>query len=488
MMRMRFLLFALAAALVLAAGCVMDRGGYQDSRVYDRALYGSVARRAFECQSPARNPVIVIHGLMGARLTDGESGETVWGVFSVSGLRNRANDRLLAHPMGLNVPLNELHNPVTSAGLLEQSEIQVMGMSFNFSNYAELIRILEGAGYVSGDAPLPDGIRYPTLFIFDYDWRRDISENAVLLGQFIAEKRRMLREEYRRLYGLEDFPVKFDLIGHSMGGLVAGYYLRYGGVRFPDDPQAEFPVTWAGSGDVDKVIMVGTPNAGYLDTALEITGGMKLSSGAPLIPPAVFATFPSMYQMLPDPASGAIVASDGSVPDLWDVNVWTEMQWGLADPAEDEELTGILPEVSDPEERRAIALDHLRKCLLRAEIFRKLMRVTPEDQPDDVKFFLIAGDALETNHTALVGGDGSLSVIRREAGDGKITAASARYDLRDGGEWAPYVESPIRWQSVCYLQGGHMGIMNSPAFESNLLYILMAWPNRSVRELWEKIR
>ncbi len=486
-MMKRFPIAAVLGLLALA-GCVMDRGGYQDSRVYGRALYGSVARRAFASQSPARNPVIVIHGLMGARLTDTASGENVWGIFSVSGLRNRANDRLLAHPMGLQVPLNELCNQVKPAGLLEQSEIQVMGMSFNFSNYAELIQILERAGYVPENAPLPDGIRYPTLFVFFYDWRRDISENAAALGAFIAEKRRLLQEEYRRIYGLEDYNIQFDLIGHSMGGLVAGYYVRYGGIRFPDDPRAEFPVTWAGSEDVDKVIMVGTPNAGYLDTVLEITGGVKLSSGAPVIPPAVFATFPSMYQMLPDPATGAIVTADGGVPDLWDVNVWAEMQWGLADPAGEEELAALLPDVSDPAERRAIALDHLRKCLLRAEIFRRLMRITPEEQPDDVKFFLIAGDALETNHTAAVGSDGSISVVNREAGDGKITAASARYDLRDGGEWAPFVESPINWQSVCYLQGGHMGIMNSPAFESNLLYILMAWPNRSLRELWEKIR
>ena len=139
-------------------------------------------------------------------------------------------------------------------------------------------------------------------------------------------------------------------------------------------------------------------------------------------------------------------------------------------------------------ERREIALDHLQKCLRRGKLFRKHMRCQPEDPPEDVKIFLIAGDALETNRTIGIDRNGKMHIIAKDHGDGKITCARARYDLNTGGEWMPFARSPIQWSGVCYLPGGHMGIMNSPVFNSNLVNILTSWPSRAQLNTWERLQ
>jgi triacylglycerol esterase/lipase EstA (alpha/beta hydrolase family) len=57
-------------------------------------------------------------------------------------------------------------------------------------------------------------------------------------------------------FGIKDHDVKFDIVAHSMGGLVARYYLRYGTQDLP--PDGSLPeLTWAGAQYVDNLIMVG---------------------------------------------------------------------------------------------------------------------------------------------------------------------------------------------------------------------------------------
>ncbi len=475
-----------AVILFVAGGCVTESGSYQDAKVYPKALYGEVVQRSFRYEGPGRNPVIVIHGFLGAQLVDDHDGELVWGRFSLGEMLRGSNYRKLTHPMKFGVPLRELQSDVKPTALLEKSEIQFLGFQISMDNYDVLVNSLAAAGYVPDTRLLPQDKHFYSQFIFYYDWRRDIAENAAKLAGFIQEKRQYLQRQYLELYGLSDYDVHFDLIGHSMGGLVARYYLRYGAEPLPEDEDAAFPLTWAGSRYVDKVVVIGTPNAGYVDTLIEMTAGLRLVSGAPAYEPAVVGSFVSAYQMLPDAGRGHVVWSDnGEEVDYFHPEVWETLNWGLASPAEDSWLARILPETESAEERRKIALDHLRKCLKQARIFKRVM-LEYGDPPENVAVYLIAGDAVETNHTLGVDRkNGKIEVLRREAGDGKVTAASARLDLRDGGEWVPFAVSPIDWTGVFYLQGGHMGIMNGDAFASNLRYVLLAWPTayqRSHRE------
>ena len=80
-------------------------------------------------------------------------------------------------------------------------------------------------------------------------------------------------------------------------GLVSRYYLRYGTADLPTEG-AKPDITWAGSKFVDRLIILGTPNAGYLDTILEMQNGTEV----PPFPPALLGTWPTYYQMMPVPS------------------------------------------------------------------------------------------------------------------------------------------------------------------------------------------
>jgi pimeloyl-ACP methyl ester carboxylesterase len=67
--------------------------------------------------------------------------------------------------------------------------------------YAPVIAHLHKLGYREG----------VNLFIFDYDWRRSAFDNAAKLESFVREK---IPDPFQR----------FDILAHSMGGLVARIY------------------------------------------------------------------------------------------------------------------------------------------------------------------------------------------------------------------------------------------------------------------------
>jgi hypothetical protein len=180
-----------------------------------------------------------------------------------------------------------------------------MGFSFEENAYLNLVNILQSGGYQAEGFPLAPGKTYNTLFQFAYDWRRDLQWNASKLHEFINEKRKYMQEQYRVMYGVKDHDVQFDLMGHSMGGLVSRYYLYFGNSDLPPDGQKP-EVTWAGSKYVDRLFILGTPNAGYLDTVLEMQKGTDL----PPFPPALLGTWPTYYQMMPAPSMRSVVYAE----------------------------------------------------------------------------------------------------------------------------------------------------------------------------------
>ena len=67
----------------------------------------------------------------------------------------------------------------------------------------------------------------------------------------------------------------------------------------------------------------------------------------------------------------------------------------MADPNQDDVLQNLLPEVKDRESRLRIALDHQRKCVLRARQLHAALDI-PAAPPASVTLHLFAGDAIET--------------------------------------------------------------------------------------------
>lgn len=104
-------------------------------------------------------------------------------------------------------------------------------------NYDGIIQSFENAGYVEGT----------DLFVFPYDWRKPLSSLADDLNSFIVSK---------------NLTEKADLIGHSMGGLVARSYAQKYGVD-----------------SVNKIMTVGSPNMGVID-AYGLWEGAQIWGGA----------------------------------------------------------------------------------------------------------------------------------------------------------------------------------------------------------------
>ena len=466
-------IFFTLSLVIFIVGCAPTAvGSYDSMRLFPESLPGSLAREIANYEGPTRRPIVVVHGLLGARLLNTATNTTVWGVFSARSF-NSAFYRDLSHPMWRGSPLKQLRDSIIPTEFLLNAEINLLGMTFERQGYAHMINMLKSAGYTLEGEPLPEGKGYHTLFLFAYDWRRDPVENAANLGRFIKAKHNQLGNIYHERYGTDPEALKFDVIAHSMGGLVARYFLMYGERDLPMDGTPPM-LDWGGSKYISRLAILGTPNAGYLDTVIEMTSGLSIAPTAPIIPPAVLATMPSYYAMLPaNDAGGVVLDADGNHLDIFDPKVWIRHRWGLADPSQDAVLQVLMPGVPDRAVRHAIAIDHMEKCLDRARNLSIALSVDLPPPPH-VRMALFAGDAVRTSSVCRVNrATGRPAVTAYDIGDGKVLASSARYDRFHGTDWRLQYDSPIKWDSTIYLPAAHMGITGSNTFTANLLGFLL---------------
>ncbi len=448
---------------------------------------GSLYNREARYHDTKRNPVIVIPGIMGSKLIQQGTGRIVWGAFSGDYADPSKADgaRLFALPMKRGVALRDLHDDVVSDGALDRIKVSVLGLPVELNAYVNILGTLGVGGYrdqtLGSLGKIDYGTDHYTCFQFDYDWRRDIVDNAQRLDEFIREKRKFVQGNLKEQYGAGEYPVKFDIVAHSLGGLLTRYYLRYGGADLPGDGSVP-EVTWAGAKNVEHAILVGAPNAGSPVVLEQLVWGTKFAFFLPRYPAAVLGTMPAMYELLPRKRHRRVI--DGSDPDgegldIYDPLLWERLHWGLADPRQDGVLAELLPGVKDVEERRAIAFDHLEKCLKRAKQFHEAMDQAARP-PAGTKLYLMAGDAVETLSQLTVDmSNGTMKVSGYEAGDGTVGRSEALLDERmglDEEEWTPRVQTPIAWSQVMFLFTDHLGLTSDHAFTDNVLYILLEEP------------
>ncbi|MBI4603483.1 MAG: hypothetical protein HY721_16145 [Planctomycetes bacterium] len=474
-MRRRVFLAIAATWFALAAGCA-------PRRLPD---LGELYNRAAQYHGERRNPVILIPGILGSRLIDSKTGRVIWGAFSgdYADPRDPEGARLCALPMREAVRLEEMRDTAVPGGVLDRLRFPIFGLPGELKAYAEILRTLGAGGYRDEDLGLFGAIDYGeghfTCFQFPYDWRRDNVENARRLHAFILEKRAYVQAELKRRFGVEGYDVKFDIVAHSMGGLIARYYLRYGTADLPADGSLP-PVTWEGSKHVAKAVLIGTPNAGSLEGFKDLVEGLELGFFLPSYEAAIVGTMPSVYQLLPRSRHGALADADSAKPpmDVFDPELWIRMGWGLASRDQDRVLEALLPDAGDPATRRRIALDHLAKCLKRARQFTSALDV-PTSPPPGVSLYLVVGDALPTDAVMSVNArTGARAVVEKRPGDGSVLRSSALLDERVGGAWEPTLVSPICWKQVLFLFTDHLGLTKDPAFTDNVLFFLMERPRQ----------
>lgn len=441
---------------------------------------GKLYNKSAQYHHVDRNPVVLIPGFTGSKLVDQKTGQIVWGAFG-GGSVNPATPRgarLIALPMKEGVFLKDLKDEVIPKGVLEQVKVKLWGLPVYLNAYINILRTLGAGNYYDQQFAQATGMYYGkghyTCFQFSYDWRRDIAENAQRLHEFLMAKRAYVQREIEKEFGIKDYDVKFDLVAHSMGGLLARYYLEFGAQELPEDGRIP-PVTWEGARYVEKLVMIGTPNAGTIEVLGDLVEGVRFSIFLPEYEPAVLGTMPALYELLPRKRHHMVVnAHDPNESiDLLDPELWRKMNWGLVSESQQHVLQMLLPEVSDPQERKRIAFDHLKKSLKKAKQFMETMD-QPAVPPLGVSIYLFAGDAEPTAAVVSVDTDtGSLKVVKKEPGDGTVLRASALLDERVGQRWVPYLESPIHWTSTHFLFTDHSGLTKDTAFTDNLLFLLL---------------
>ena len=481
---------------LLSVGCASPRSALPKIA----ELYSEAAK------SHTRNPVIVIHGLLGARLQQRSTGKTVWGAFTGDGINPNSESGVQALALPMRPPYSGIDRDadevdVIAAGPLEAIELSFLFTVLSVEVYANIIRTLGAGGYTDNVVLDPLSPAYSedhfTCFTFFYDWRRDNVENAIALGGFIEERRAYIRktagrriemlrevgepaelEEARALEAWIARGIRFDVVAHSMGGLVSRYYLRYGANDLPEDGSLP-DVTWAGAQDIDRLIMVGTPNFGAMDALRNLVEGFSPAFILPHFHQTLIGTMASIYQLLPRSRHKLVLDDAGREMgmDLFDVEVWERNGWGLLDPDGQRYRDWMLHDVA-PQDRHGVTKAYLQWCLERAEQFHAALDQRPATSCRS-RVFLFASDTEDTiTRVRMRDRGGRLTPSFDGAslygpGDVTVPRYSAVADERAGRMKPMWLDSPVPWTNVTFLADDHVGLTSNPHFSNNTLFVLL---------------
>jgi pimeloyl-ACP methyl ester carboxylesterase len=397
-------------------------------------------------------PTVVVPGILGSRLVDPD-GDEAW-----LNLANAFGHRDLRLPLRL--PLRESRDLLRPSGLLGVDT--VLPRVFGFTEYADLVDLLEGAGF--GPGPQKGGLSY---HIFAYDWRRDLVESARALGDAL--------DTLAEAHG--DPLARFNLIGHSMGGLVARYYLRYGGA----EPRDDLPVTWAGARRIRGLALVATPNGGSIPALNAVLVGERVGLSYTTLAAPVIARMPSIYQLCPPAGTRPLLDRRGERldADLHDVATWKRFGWGPFAPARNR----VRPPNADAVDSRDDPRAFLAAALDRAAAFHHALARTPAT-PCPAQAVLLGGDCLPTLARAIVsdlpGQPPRLEPVTRresewmfEAGDGRVTRDSVLASHLPTAALSEIGSGVPEASQVFFGSADHHGIYQERTFQNLLLRMLL---------------
>lgn len=301
-------------------------------------------------------PLILVPGLLGSRLcrpdpANPKETQVVWG--TVASLRQFPTIRV-QHEIGSK-------DDIVPCGIV--SEIVYLGI-YSQNVYAPILRHLEQIGYRKDR----------DLFIFAYDWRRSVFDNAVSLESFVREK---VPEG------------KVDLVGHSLGALVARVYVmeRDGRNRVARLFSAGAP--FQGSVKVFQTVQKGW---GPLNTVMGGLDGFRRT----------ILSWPSVFELMPryrECCDGAGTAFNPSKADIWKA-----LRWEGVD-------TEIMPDLGTTFSR-----------------VRRLEKLIGKPMPAGVEDVLLVGVDQRTPIRAAFNGNGNTFALKVQttwSGDGTVIRDSA---------------------------------------------------------------
>lgn len=264
-------------------------------------------------QESGKPPIIVIPGVTGSNLVNA-SGKTVW--FSLK--RDKEDDIRL--PMTSAI-LAANRDSLRSTDIIRKVEVPILP---DVEVYQSLVDELRERGYTEAKWDKP--VATDVFYVFGYDWRRDNVEAARLLVRRMTAAKRTLRKP----------DLKFDILAHSMGGLIARYAAMYGGA----EPSARPSPSWAGAAHIRKLLLFGTPNEGSMNSFEALLTGYPIVADRKLpfiddLRPEDVMTNPSAFQLLPHQPSVRFLDEDLNPMqvDLYNIDTWLKYRWGaLSDP------------------------------------------------------------------------------------------------------------------------------------------------------------
>ena len=456
---------------------------------------------ASEMKRPTgKNPIIVIPGVLGSRLVNSKTGEVAWP--KVTG----TNSQFIALPI-TSTNFADNRDDLIATEIVDRAKFFRLTPEIGFYDFL-LTALEQSGGYQRGsmENPASHGDR-DTYYVFPYDWRRDNVESARLLMQkIVALKQKLNRPDLR-----------FDILAHSMGGLVARYAAMYGDqdVLEASEPKPD----WAGAQHFARLIMFGTPNSGSMDALSTLLNGYsvlgtnwpRLNLLEALDKDAVFTT-PSAYQLLPH-AGYARFFDEQLNPlalDIFDAATWQKYGWSIAHDAafkldeqkKFEQTRKKLKKKKTPdaetqlneleiarERMLAARTPFLQAALARAVKFHRALDVTSA-APSTLRFYLFGGDCEPTLEAAITGNfKGQLqtffrtgralgnSDLRRRAaalmfapGDGRVTRHSLFGLHLNGQGLASILPRPELATFHCE---GHGDLPLNATLQNNLLTVLM---------------
>jgi pimeloyl-ACP methyl ester carboxylesterase len=227
------------AALTLAG--VFFAGVYANSKIFAPDLRRLYMESMVVTDQP---PVIFIHGVLGSRLKDTQTKEDVW---------PGAISRLFSHDYSdaaYEIDPETLE-PKPSNAVPYDIFDGAAGKDF----YGKIVHTLsEIGGYKLSKIGHKVNPTHKNYYVFLYDWRQDNVKSAADLADFIEQ----IRIDYNNP------KLKVDIVAHSMGGLIARYYIRYGKQDVVNDNEFGQKITMYGAERVRRVILLGTPNLGSI--------------------------------------------------------------------------------------------------------------------------------------------------------------------------------------------------------------------------------
>lgn len=394
-----------------------------------------------------RPPVVFVHGAFGSRLVDRAGGREIWPVGSSA--------LLLSDYASLELPVD----PASGEALpdaVEATAIFEEAGSLDF--YGSLLEALARAGGYRRAEPgsrVDDGV--PRQYAYLYDWRRDLAEAARGLDAFI--------EQVRRDHGDPDLAV--DLVAHSSGGLVARYFMLFGGR--PLEADGPLQPSFEGVAKLRRVVAIGVPELGIARAVQALAVGETI--GLNRIWPSTLATCHAPFQLLPHGDDTWLMDGAGEPlqVDPFDAGFWREHRLSVFNPAVRDHARHERGGGSAGRARLELLERAFTERLARGRRFRDALRAAT--LPRELPYFVIAGNCRATLARLVLERRGERTYLRSsigeiqwpqrgvpyvrlmlEPGDGTVTAASCRARPRIPARGRHRAEAAIspRWERhVC---------------------------------------